>query len=139
MPIRFISEDTELAIYSGAMSRGREREMERERGRRGREGARDLLICYNDALFIKPDRYIHLTRKTHCFGYINVQKKIGREVSVGLTMSGFSRAKMAKVDSLSHTHLVLNESTTTALQFRADQVPSREELHRAEERETTTG
>ena len=46
-----------------------------------------------------------------------------------LTMSGFSRAKMAKVDSLSHTHLVLNESTSTALQPLADQDPSREELH----------
>ena len=42
---------------------------------------------------------------------------------------------MAKVERLSHTHLVLNESTTTALQLRADQVPSREELH-TEERET---
>ena len=36
---------------------------------------------------------------------------------------------MAKVDSLSHTHLVLNESTSTALQPLADQDPSREELH----------
>lgn len=35
---------------------------------------------------------------------------------------------MAKVDSLSHTHLVLNESTSTALQPLADQDPSREEL-----------
>lgn len=45
-----------------------------------------------------------------------------------LTISGFSRAKMAKVDSLSHTHLVRNESTSTALQPLADQDPSREEL-----------
>lgn len=48
---------------------------------------------------------------------------------VGLTISGFSRAKMAKVDSLSQEHLVLNESTSTVLQPLADQDPSREELH----------
>lgn len=30
---------------------------------------------------------------------------------------------------LSHTHLVLNEWTGTALQLRADHEPSREELH----------
>lgn len=35
---------------------------------------------------------------------------------------------MAKVDSLSHTHLVLNESTGTALQPLADQDPSSDEL-----------
>lgn len=35
---------------------------------------------------------------------------------------------MAKVDSLSHTHLVRNESTSTALQPLADQDPSRDEL-----------
>lgn len=35
---------------------------------------------------------------------------------------------MAKVESLSHTHLVRNESTGTALQPLADQDPSREEL-----------
>ena len=47
-------------------------------------------------------------------------------------MSGFSRAKMAKVDSLSHTHLVLNESSGTALQPLADQDPSSEELRKRE-------
>lgn len=35
---------------------------------------------------------------------------------------------MAKVDSLSHTHLVLNKSTGTALQPLADQDPSSDEL-----------
>lgn len=47
-----------------------------------------------------------------------------------LTESKLTRAKMAKVERLSHTHLVLNEWTGTALQLRADQDPSREELHR---------
>lgn len=37
---------------------------------------------------------------------------------------------MAKVDSLSHTHLVRNELTGTALQLRVDQEPSSEELRR---------
>lgn len=37
---------------------------------------------------------------------------------------------MAKVDSLSHTHLVRNELTDTALQLRVDQEPSSEELRR---------
>lgn len=58
---------------------------------------------------------------------------------VGLTISGFSRAKMAKVDSLSHTHLVLNESTSTALQPLADQDPSREELHGRKHTHTHAG
>lgn len=48
-------------------------------------------------------------------------------------MSGFSRAKMAKVESLSHTHLVLNESTGTALQPLADHDPSSEELREKRE------
>lgn len=56
-----------------------------------------------------------------------------------LTMSGFSRAKMAKVDSLSHTHLVRNESTSTALQPLADQDPSREELHTHSHARTQAG
>lgn len=47
----------------------------------------------------------------------------------GLTESKLTRAKMAKVEMLSHTHLVLNEWTGTALQLRADHEPSREELH----------
>lgn len=46
-----------------------------------------------------------------------------------LTESKLTRAKMAKVEMLSHTHLVLNEWTGTALQLRADHEPSREELH----------
>lgn len=48
-------------------------------------------------------------------------------------MSGFSRAKMAKVESLLHTHLVLNESTGTALQPLADHDPSSEELREKRE------
>lgn len=56
---------------------------------------------------------------------------------VGLTISGFSRAKMAKVDSLSQEHLVLNESTSTVLQPLADQDPSREELHERNTRART--
>ena len=39
---------------------------------------------------------------------------------------------MAKVERLSHTHLVLNESTSTALQPRADHDPSSEELEEEE-------
>lgn len=63
-------------------------------------------------------------------------KKAARREAAGLTRSDWSRAKMAKVDSLSHTHLVRNESTSTALQPLADQDPSREELthtHRGRE------
>lgn len=45
---------------------------------------------------------------------------------------------MAKVETLSHTHLVLNEWTGTALQLRADQDPSREELHKEGEAKATT-
>ncbi len=45
-----------------------------------------------------------------------------------LTTSGLRRAKMAKVESLSHKHLVVLESTGTVLQPRADQEPSNEEL-----------
>ena len=67
-------------------------------------------------------------QKKHTPSPIALTSTKSREV-VGLTISGFSRAKMAKVDSLSHTHLVLNESTSTALQPLADQDPSREELH----------
>ncbi|TNN57626.1 hypothetical protein EYF80_032156 [Liparis tanakae] len=46
---------------------------------------------------------------------------------------------MAKVDSLSHTHLVRNESTSTALQPLADQDPSREELHGRRGKHTREG
>lgn len=56
-----------------------------------------------------------------------------------LTESKLTRAKMAKVEMLSHTHLVLNEWTGTALQLRADQDPSREELHREGERKDALG
>ena len=52
-----------------------------------------------------------------------------------LTESKLMRAKMAKVEGLSHTHLVLNEWTGTDLQLRADHEPSSEELHREGERE----
>lgn len=39
---------------------------------------------------------------------------------------------MAKVESLSHKHLVVLESTGTALQPRADQEPSNDELRSGE-------
>lgn len=45
---------------------------------------------------------------------------------------------MAKVESPSHTHLVLNESIGSALQFRGDHDPSRERLHRGEEQSEGT-
>lgn len=54
-----------------------------------------------------------------------------------LTESKLTRAKMAKVETLSHTHLVRNEWTGTALQLRADQDPSREELHKEGEAKAT--
>lgn len=60
----------------------------------------------------------------------NVGEKRRREEDGGLTESKLTRAKMAKVETLSHTHLVRNEWTGTALQLRADQDPSREELHK---------
>lgn len=56
-----------------------------------------------------------------------------------LTESKLARAKMAKVEMLSHTHLVLNEWTGTALQLRADHEPSREELHGGEGEEEKGG
>lgn len=51
-----------------------------------------------------------------------------------LTESKLTCAKMAKVERLSHTHLVRNESTATALQLRADHDPSREDLHKGGEK-----
>ena len=67
----------------------------------------------------RHNRYIHILKK---YNYGDIR----------LTTSGFDRAKMAKVESPSHTHLVLNESIGTALQFRGDQEPSRERLHRGQ-------
>lgn len=52
-----------------------------------------------------------------------------------LTTSGLRRAKMAKVESLSHKHLVVLESTGTALQPRADQEPSNDELRSGDTQE----
>lgn len=65
------------------------------------------------------------------------ERRHGRGHRRGLTESKLTRAKMAKVETLSHTHLVLDEWTGTALQLRADQDPSREELHKEGEAEAT--
>lgn len=76
------------------------------------------------------------TKRFKCM--VDGQKKKERQISAKrqtrLTESKLTRAKMAKVEGLSHTHLVLNEWTGTDLQLRADQEPSREELHREGER-----
>lgn len=90
---------------------------------------KDLLIQNdNDAYVAKPLAWFaHKRPNTSTQRHPNTNQ---HEEGGKLTISGLSRAKMAKVDSLSHTHLVRNELTDTALQLRVDQEPSSEELGR---------
>lgn len=90
---------------------------------------KDLLIQNdNDAYVAKPLAWFaHKRANTSTQRHPNTNQL---EEGGRLTISGLSRAKMAKVDSLSHTHLVRNELTDTALQLRVDQEPSSEELRR---------
>lgn len=85
----------------------------------------------NNIMFSLHRIHTQETTRTRMEGK-RTERNLQREGERRLTESKLTRAKMAKVERLSHTHLVLNEWTGTALQLRVDQDPRREELHREE-------